>query len=157
MQQLSNASSPAESVVSTSSNPGHSLGSSGASSRSVELGVSIKKTVNDWKCKSRNICRTGKREKRGRGKKGRPGSKNGSSRGSTPPLMEWTCLWFYQNLTTLYIYRSLSVVFISCYSFIAYVTLMRMWCQHAHRCIVPTCEHKTMIKVCISDCYGSKL
>ena len=36
MQQLSNASSPAESVVSTSSNPGHSLGSSGASSRSVQ-------------------------------------------------------------------------------------------------------------------------
>ena len=35
-QQLSNASSPAESVVSTSSNPGHSLGSSGASSRSVQ-------------------------------------------------------------------------------------------------------------------------
>ena len=33
LQQLSNASSPAESVVSTSSNPGHSLGSSGASSR----------------------------------------------------------------------------------------------------------------------------
>jgi len=64
LQQLSNASSPAESVVSTSSNPGHSLGSSGASSR------------------------TGKREKRGRGKKGRPGSKNGSSRGSTPPLLE---------------------------------------------------------------------
>jgi len=64
LQQLSNASSPAESVVSTSSNPGHSLGSSGASSR------------------------TGKREKRGRGKKGRPGSKNGSSRGSTPPLMK---------------------------------------------------------------------
>ena len=36
LQQLSNASSPAESVVSTSSNPGHSLGSSGASSRSVQ-------------------------------------------------------------------------------------------------------------------------
>ena len=35
LQQLSNASSPAESVVSTSSNPGHSLGSSGASSRLV--------------------------------------------------------------------------------------------------------------------------
>jgi len=56
LSQLSNASSPAESVVSTSSNPGR--GHSGGRHR----------------------------DKAKRGKKGRPGSKNGSSRGSTPPM-----------------------------------------------------------------------
>lgn len=60
LSHLSNASSPAESTVSTSSNPGLREGQRG-----------------------------NKRDKQGkRGKKGRPGSKNGSSRGSTPPLME---------------------------------------------------------------------
>jgi len=57
LTHLSNASSPAESTISTSSNPSRA-----------------------------------KRDKSRRGKKvemlGRPGSKNGSSRGSTPPMME---------------------------------------------------------------------
>jgi len=53
LAQLSNASSPAESTISTSS----------------------------------NLSR-GRRDKTRRGKKGRPGSKAGSSRGSTPPMME---------------------------------------------------------------------
>ena len=61
LSQLSNASSPAESVVSTSSNPGLTSSSS-----------------------SRHHGRPRDRNKRG--KKGRPGSKNGSSRGSTPPM-----------------------------------------------------------------------
>ena len=56
LSQLSNASSPAESVVSTCSNPGQYTG------------------------------KTRTRDKNKRGKKGRPGSKNGSSRGSTPPM-----------------------------------------------------------------------
>ena len=60
LSQLSNASSPAESVVSNSSNPGHSSRGHSSSSRH--------------------------RDKGKRGKKGRPGSKNGSSRGSTPPM-----------------------------------------------------------------------
>ena len=87
-QQLSNASSPAESVVSTSSNPGHSLGSSGASSRFLSAYL-FYRLFGKILITSLTNYRTGKREKRGRGKKGRPGSKNGSSRGSTPPLMEW--------------------------------------------------------------------
>jgi len=53
LAQLSNASSPAESTISTSSNPSR-----------------------------------GRRDKNRRGKKARPGSKTGSSRGSTPPMME---------------------------------------------------------------------
>jgi len=53
LAQLSNASSPAESTISTSSNPSR-----------------------------------GRRDKSRRAKKGRPGSKAGSSRGSTPPMME---------------------------------------------------------------------
>jgi len=60
LSQLSNASSPAESVVSTSSNPGLSSSSSRQPGR--------------------------QRDRNKRGKKGRPGSKNGSSRGSTPPM-----------------------------------------------------------------------
>ena len=60
LSQLSNASSPAESVVSNSSNPGHSSRGHSSSSRH--------------------------RDKGKRGKKGRPWSKNGSSRGSTPPM-----------------------------------------------------------------------
>ena len=60
LSQLSNASSPAESVVSNSSNPGHSSRGHSSSSRH--------------------------RDKGKRGKKGKPGSKNGSSRGSTPPM-----------------------------------------------------------------------
>jgi len=59
LSQLSNASSPAESVVSTSSNPGYS---------------------------SKTHSSSRHRDKGKRGKKGRPGSKNGSSRGSTPPM-----------------------------------------------------------------------
>ena len=60
LSQLSNASSPAESVVSTSSNPGHSSSSCRQQGRARDKG------------------------KRGKGR--RPGSKNGSSRGSTPPM-----------------------------------------------------------------------
>ena len=61
LSQLSNASSPAESVVSTCSNPGgRGHGDRGG---------------------GRHRDKGGKR-----GKKGRPGSKNGSSRGSTPPM-----------------------------------------------------------------------
>ena len=60
LSQLSNASSPAESVVSTSSNPGHSSSSSRQHGRQRDKGKRLKK--------------------------GRPGSKNGSSRGSTPPM-----------------------------------------------------------------------
>ena len=59
LSQLSNASSPAESVVSTSSNPGHSSS-----------------------CRQQGRARD--KGKRGKGR--RPGSKNGSSRGSTPPM-----------------------------------------------------------------------
>ena len=62
LSQLSNASSPAESVVSTSSNPGSLVAHS-----------------------SRHSSHSS-RHKGKRGKKGRPGSKNGSSRGSTPPM-----------------------------------------------------------------------
>ena len=73
LSQLSNASSPAESVVSTSSNPGTRGHSSSGRHRDKKRGKKVRMMMMIIMMMIIMV-------------KGRPGSKNGSSRGSTPPM-----------------------------------------------------------------------
>ena len=76
LSQLSNASSPAESVVSTSSNPGTRGHSSSGRHRDKKRGKKVRMIMMIIMMMIMMMIMV----------KGRPGSKNGSSRGSTPPM-----------------------------------------------------------------------
>ena len=140
LQQLSNASSPAESVVSTSSNPGHSLGSSGASSRSVQPQVSPVWLGQHLGMLKNEKPFTGQEKEKNEdvGKKVDLEARMEAAEAAHPLWWSEPACNSIKISPPLYLY-----LFISCFHKLLFVhstTLMLMWCQGAHWCIVLTCE-----------------